>query len=1511
MNSEINTRVLAANRAEDIRRRIMAVLPILSLIVILAVFWWLKLTGITMAGDAFCGIEEHVHSEECTVSALLCTEEETETVESTNLLICTVEGHEHTDECYETVTVGHKHTDECYTESYTCGSGGHIHTVECYSDITAGIETADDWEATLADIPSGLITSEKIVAVAKSQLGYEESKINYIVNSDCTKFGYTRYGEWFGNPYGDWSCMFTAFCLRYGGLTDIPISGGADTMRLLWEEKGLYREKYDHLATAGDIVFFDKNSNGTVDSTAVVTGLSDGILYVIEGDLDDKVAEAAYEMADSRVTGFGISAKNSAPVLTAPAPVAEGQTLVGTTVNYTSAMLTNNNSFILYTTGTDGNYYAIDGNSNAVRIYIDSSGKVTADVSNPNILYWQFNNKNDNGSTLGNYDNQPTYFIRNVATGMYLHPYYDNANNHGAILSGKWESAVYNTNGTVKFRGARQNNYAHLQNNQTFTNNGDRNSSSGFKFAKAPSACTVWFDGTLGGLMSYNGSPNTSYSVLSGSTLKLPSEWQSPPKYESTLRGWYDVINNKYYKAGEEITVTENMVFYADWVAATYDVGQYNAHVADTVSTSDFITTRVFDYSPLFNVQSSYATVDVSSSSHNETWNSVQTGQVPYKGMTTLDFIFRDWDSNSDISYPRNHNNKNTNGSIYEGIYNETLGEYLFSTENSFDPETGEGVIGKNYLGEGDHLLQLMTDSTDEYYGYYYYNSSLNAAAYNQTDGRFYVYEYLERTSDSSNSSSGKYSDFLPLNSPYVNTNGKNVVTYTYNGDKNEYVGVNHFQYDAKYNNSGSSASNVQTNYMFGIAMDVKFYLPTVPGTLDSDGNYGNRDVYGNEMHFKFSGDDDVWVLVDGQLVLDIGGIHGIESGDVNFSTGVVTVNGQVHHTLSGIGAGDHVLTIYYLERGSSQSNCQIAFNLAPRFSLSIQKEDVLTQDLLNGAEFSVFTDKDCTIPASLWTSKKSHDNGVPANNTFKVENGSVNLWGFGAGNTYYIKETRPPDKEEYSMAYGIICLSLDKRGTASYSVEIVGETDENGEFIEVSKGFTVHGFRIDDETQQAFIVATNAPEWVTETTSVYVEKKWDDRVDHTYDSVTVYLTVTDPDGTVRRIREIQLSEANDWSYTWTNLPKTYEDGTPVQYGVEEGIFPGYMGSIERIEVSLNSHDTNTVADSSSAKATFQTADTFENGGTYLLETTYGYIAAQNNQLQLLTESEAQASDSAMWVATVNSNGTVVLKNKLGQTLYYDNYKFCASSNPTSNKNLSYSQKILSHTINYSGWSDTQYPVSDSNVPSNIKYNHVLYSTNNKSNALQITLKKLGAATPDPEPDVPVTPPDVTEDVETAYRITNTPLEHETSVKVNKLWDFGMSGGTDYEKAQVTMKLYANGKDTGRTVTLSLKNNWEDIFHSLPYYDSDGSVIEYTVVESWDNEDWTPIYGEVKKIAGGRIPTYSVTVTNRYNWGNGYELPATGGYGPTPWILSGLAIMAVALVSGYVLRRRRERGERE
>jgi len=158
-----------------------------------------------------------------------------------------------------------------------------------------------------------------------------------------------------------------------------------------------------------------------------------------------------------------------------------------------------------------------------------------------------------------------------------------------------------------------------------------------------------------------------------------------------------------------------------------------------------------------------------------------------------------------------------------------------------------------------------------------------------------------------------------------------------------------------------------------------------------------------------------------------------------------------------------------------------------------------------------------------------------------------------------------------------------------------------------------------------------------------------------------------------------------------------------------------------------------------------------------------------------------------------------------------------------------------------------------------------------------------------------------------AFQITNTPLEEETSLKVYKTWDVGVADPNIYQQAQVTVKLLANGKDAGRTVTLSLKNGWEDTFQGLPYKDSDGNIITYTVEESWDNNDWLPSYSDVTVI-GGDINTYEVTVTNTYRWGHGVELPSTGGLGQIPWIFGGLALMLASLTGACILRRKRKRG---
>ena len=1487
-------------------RRAVIILTVLSLIVALVTIWNLRMTGVTIANSATCGYEEHQHTEECVEEKVLICEQDSseeplqplceDVGTDTELPESIEEPMEFTEEAVEEPTepaeepvteqeeeekTVHVHTDDCYKIVEQCQLEEHVHQISCYSDPDADVETADIWEATLPKLTDS--KGENMVLIAQSQLGYKESEKNYVLAEDGqTKCGITRYGQWYGNPYGDWANTFTGFCLMYSEFSKDLINSGAEVMLSSWDEQGLYRSVGKYKPNKGDIVFLDKNKNGTVDTTAVILALKDNTLTVIEGDVDNTVAKVEYSLSDEVVVGYGIAEVQTKLKLSAAAPAASA-TVIGKTATYNTSLIGQGGSFIIYTVTSDNKYYAIDGNGKAIEIQIDSSGTIYSEVSDTNTLYWSF-------EKTSNYDNKPAYYIQNVSSGKYLHPYRDSASDNGVIHTEKWGTAIYTSNTGVKLRGVNQTRYAQLS-GTTFGIADNQNNGSTFYFGKAPSSVTLWLDGTNGNIMSYRGSDNTKHTVYSGVQFELPSEWKSPTKYSYKLAGWVNIKTGDYYKPGANITVTEDTVLYADWVATTYDIGRYNSYVANTISTNDFITTKVFDYSSLINLLSSNVSVNVSGSSHSETWSHVASGNVTYKGQPTLNFSFNDHDGSGTITNLNNLNNPNkyTGGTgVYSDIYNTTLGESLFGTDNLFDPETGKGIVGKHYLGEGDHLFQINTDPTSEHYGYYYYDAKLNAASYNQTDQRFYVYDYLARTSDSAgNNDAGKYSDFLPLNSPYANTNGQTVKTYNYDGENGEYSDTSHYEYDARYDANGSAANQIKANLWFGIRTDVQFGLSDTPGQKLANGEYGNKDLNGNEMHFQFTGDDDVWILVDGKVVLDLGGIHQAAEGDINFSTGEVRVNGKSAGTLNGILPGEHTLSILYLERGSSMSNCAIYFNLAPRFSLTLQKEDVLTQEVLNGAQFALYNDLECTDPCNLWPSYESYKNNDEPTNVFTIKDGTAYIWGLSPARSYYIKEKAPPNASGYEVSKGVIQLTLDKQGLNSHSAQILEEIDANGNKVPISHGFTLHNFRIEEENQAAYIVITNAQNWVTETTSVYVEKKWDDNENHTQDSVTVYLNVTDADGTVRRIREIALSEENDWKYSWTNLPKYVldtetmtESDVLVKYSVSEAYVPGYSPTITVLKNGTYSEEI--WAESSS----------FKNGETYILKTAQGYlstVSASSNTLCFVEEETAQQSNLALWTATVSS-GKVKLTNQSGQSLNYygsGSTRYFNATTGTGNQTLSMTSYSNGIRLSYKSGTRTYYL-------GNLNGNNYATATTTAGSALTL---------------YPMVKTVTTTTVELdgyGYSITNTPLSNETSLKVTKRWDNPMGDETLYEREQVTIKLFANGVDTGRTETVSLKSNWTATFHGLPYLDEEDHPIVYTVEESWDTEDWIPVYGPITTISG-ESPTYETTITNTYRWTGSYELPGTGGIGTLIYILCGLILVCGPLVYGFSLRRRYER----
>ena len=209
----------------------------------------------------------------------------------------------------------HVHSAACYQKVLACEQEEHIHTIECLSDVTADVETAQDWEATLPEQLSEDRT-EAVAAVAQSQAGYTESILNFILADDGeTHKGYTRYGAWAGNEYGDWSAMFASFCLHYAGIStgDFPESTGTYAWVVMLKEQGLYAAAMDYIPGRGDLVFFDTDEDGRTDRVGIVIFLDEESeqMTVIEGDYApdadtiDAVCTNQYAISDSRIIGYG------------------------------------------------------------------------------------------------------------------------------------------------------------------------------------------------------------------------------------------------------------------------------------------------------------------------------------------------------------------------------------------------------------------------------------------------------------------------------------------------------------------------------------------------------------------------------------------------------------------------------------------------------------------------------------------------------------------------------------------------------------------------------------------------------------------------------------------------------------------------------------------------------------------------------------------------------------------------------------------------------------------------------------------------------------------------------------------------------------------------------------------------------------------------------------------------------------------------------------------------------
>ena len=185
-------------------------------------------------------------------------------------------------------------------------------TLERTSDSNADVENSAVWEETLPQLSGNTVTD--VISIAESQIGYAESQKNYVTDEDgsCEK-GYTRYGEWYGEKYADWSGMFVAFCLNYAGVSmdEMGVNQDCNIWAQNLKSSGKYGQASEYMPKSGDIIFFDKDEDGIIESAGIVTEIvtkedQTQEVKTVEGDLNDKVEAAMYESDDGRICGYGI-----------------------------------------------------------------------------------------------------------------------------------------------------------------------------------------------------------------------------------------------------------------------------------------------------------------------------------------------------------------------------------------------------------------------------------------------------------------------------------------------------------------------------------------------------------------------------------------------------------------------------------------------------------------------------------------------------------------------------------------------------------------------------------------------------------------------------------------------------------------------------------------------------------------------------------------------------------------------------------------------------------------------------------------------------------------------------------------------------------------------------------------------------------------------------------------------------------------------------------------------------
>ena len=345
---------------------------------------------------------------------------------------------------------------------------------------------------------------------------------------------------------------------------------------------------------------------------------------------------------------------------------------------------------------------------------------------------------------------------------------------------------------------------------------------------------------------------------------------------------------------------------------------------------------------------------------------------------------------NYNTQYDKGGNVTNTFNTNLNALYDTAYANPLFF--GYVDPKTTEVAGNQNFRIQDN--LAMRWDDKQAYYASVQglAGNTLSSTSKNENgcgylltaDGSgnmpLFDYDKLKSNPDvASNVYEGK-------NFPFNESTFNGITTYSYDSftDKNRVIDGDDFKVDT-YSNATvgndkgvgffpfdkTTATNNANKYGFGTEFDIDFYMSETGKLTDADGK-------GKDITFNFSGDDDVWVYVDGVLVLDLGGAHKVSSGSINFSTmkviykAAVDSSDNINNRTADPKTNDkyatdekyvttvdlakifkangaefnnknsskkHTLQMFYMERGSFDSNCSISFNLPQNTGLLVRND--------------------------------------------------------------------------------------------------------------------------------------------------------------------------------------------------------------------------------------------------------------------------------------------------------------------------------------------------------------------------------------------------------------------------------------------------------------------------------------------------------------------------------------------------------------------------------------------